>query len=253
MIELHHGDCLEVMREIPDATVDCVITDPPYGTTGMKWDAVVSMRAMWWEINRVIKSRSAIVLFASQPFTTMLIASNMEQFKYCWVWEKSKGAGFLNAKNAPIKIHEDIAVFSRGTTANASPSRMDYYPQGLRPSVRGVRKNYNTGTIGTRPSRIADYTQEFEGYPTSVLKYPNDGSAFHPTQKPVDLLRYLVRTYTLEGETVLDFTMGSGSTGVACQLENRNFIGIEKDADYFKIAERRINEAQQTEPLFAVA
>ena len=250
--ELHHGDCLDVMATLSDASIDCVLTDPPYGTTACKWDSVIPFEPMWKELKRIAKPKAAICLFGSQPFTTMLIASNVDQFKYCWVWQKSKGAGFLNAKNAPIKIHEDIAVFSDGTTANCSPMQMTYIPQGLRP-VHRIRKNYNAGTVGFRPSRETDYTQSEEGYPTTVLHYSNDGDALHPTQKPISLLRYLIRTYTLENETVCDFTMGSGSTGVACELENRNFIGIEKDAEYFKIATNRIEGVKKKEPLFAAA
>lgn len=240
---IYNEDCLDVLRRLDDESVDAIITDPPYGNTGMKWDLSINVDQMWQELKRIVKPRRAIVLFCGQPFTSRLIVSNPKWFKYCWVWQKSNGAGFLNAKNAPIQYHEDIAVFSSGTTANGSPEhRMTYFPQGLTPYSR-VRKNTHGGVIGYRPSRTSDYTQDFENYPTTILKFANDRDKFHPTQKPVDLMRYLVRTYTSEGETVLDFTMGSGSTGVACVLEGRQFIGIEREREYFATAEQRIKEA----------
>jgi site-specific DNA-methyltransferase (adenine-specific) len=240
--EIKQGDALEQIRTLADASVDAIITDPPYGTTELNWDSIISIEAMWRELKRVIKPRGAIALFGSQPFTSQLIVSNFKQFKYCWIWQKSKGTGFLNAKNAPIEYHEEVAVFSAGTTANCSPNRMPYFPQGLTPTTR-VRRNYNTGAVGNRPCRVDDYTQTAEGYPTTVLNYPNDGDAFHPTQKPIELMRFLVCSYTEPGETVLDFTMGSGSTGVACMIERRNFIGIELDPQYCELAEARIRRA----------
>lgn len=197
---------------------------------------------MWKELKRIVKPKGAIVLFGSQPFTSLLIVSNLKMFKYEWIWHKTKGTGFLNSKNAPVKYHENILVFSQGTTANCSPNQMDYFPQNLLPIVR-KRKNYNKGTVGHRPSRIIDYIQDYEGYPTTILKFKNDGEDIHPTQKPVDLLRYLIRTYTQENETVLDFTMGSGTCGVAAAIEKRKFIGIELDEHYFKVAEARIKRA----------
>ena len=241
---LMKGDCLERMKEIDSGSVDAIICDPPYGTTACKWDAVIPLDGMWEQLKRLIKPRGAIVLTASQPFTTALIGSNLDWFKYCWVWEKSAGSGFMNAKNAPVKRHEDVCVFSPGTTANKSERRMSYYPQGLRATSR-LRKPHTVedDTIGTRPSRSKEYTQEFEGYPTSVQYFKNDASKHHPTQKPVALMQYLIKTYTNEGETVLDFTMGSGSTGVAALNCGRQFIGIERDDAYFEIAQRRIEDS----------
>ena len=237
------GDCLEEMPKLADASFDAIICDLPYGTTALKWDTVIPFAPMWAQLKRLAKLSAAIVLFGSQPFTSALVASNFDMFKYGWVWRKSKGAGFLTAKLMPIKIHEDISVFSNGKTSNGNTNNMNYYPQGLKP-VHRIRKNYNAGTVGYRPCRDGDYTQTQEGYPTTVLEFPNDGDALHPTQKPVALLEYLVRTYTNEGDTVLDFTMGSGTTGVACKKLNRNFVGIEKDPAYFEIAKRRIEETQ---------
>lgn len=251
--ELHHGDCLEVMLYMPDASVDMVLCDLPYGTTACAWDSVIPFDRLWAEYRRVTKPNAAIVLTASQPFTTALIASNMGEFKYAWVWRKSKGAGFLNAKNAPVKMHEDVAVFSKGTTANRSDKRMNYNPQGLVRVDRRRKQPKACDSVGTRPSRQSDYVQEYAGYPSSILDVPNDGGGHHPTQKPVALMEYLIRTYTNEGETVLDNCMGSGTTGVACINTGRRFIGIEREEAYFNIAKARIEGCQvkmQTVDLF---
>lgn len=243
MANLMHGDCLERMSEIPTGSVDMILCDLPYGTTACKWDSVIPFEPLWGQYRRIAKKNAAIVLTASQPFTTALIASNMGEFKYCWVWEKSKPTGFINAKNAPLKKHEDIAVFSRGATANNNLNRMSYHPQGLVKSGKKVRsKNDESDAWGARPSRKNDgYIQEFTNYPTSLLSVASEGKTVHPTQKPVALMEYLIRTYTNEGETVLDNCMGSGTTGVACVRTGRNFIGIERDEGYFKIARERIN------------
>ena len=247
--QLFHGDCLEILPTLEAGSVDMVLADPPYGQTACAWDSVIDLPLMWQELKRVIKPNGAIALFGSQPFTSVLITSNLPMFKHCWVWRKSCGAGFLNAQNAPIKYHEDIAVFSHGTTANRSKRRMQYNPQGLKrveAKQRNRRYDQLSDTVGTRPSRSATYTQQFKGYPTTILDFPNERQMLHPTQKPVALLRYFLNTYTNKGDTVLDFCMGSGSTGVACVLEGRSFIGIEKDTEhgYFEIAQKRIHEAQ---------
>ena len=245
--ELKKGDCLDRMKEIPPDSVDMVLTDPPYGTTACRWDSIIPLEPMWKQLKRVIKPHGAIVMTASQPFTTVLIASNMEMFKYCWVWEKSRATGHVHAKNKPMKKHEDILVFSLGTTVHAgqSTTRMMYNPQGLvkkaTPTIRKAGGASNT-VMGARPSH-RDVLQEYSGYPHSILVIPSEGNTTHPTQKPVALMEYLVRTYTDVGNTVLDFAMGSGTTGVACKSLNRSFIGIELDPDYFKGAEKRINES----------
>jgi site-specific DNA-methyltransferase (adenine-specific) len=245
MIKLIHGDCLEVMKDIPDGSIDMILTDPPYGTTACKWDSIIPLEPMWEQLKRIIKPNGAIVMTASQPFTTTLITSNMKMFKYCWVWEKSKATGHVHAKNKPMKKHEDIVVFSWGKTTHASQSsnRMTYHPQGLvRKSVPTIRKSggHSDTIMSKRPSH-RDTLQEFKGYPSSILKFSSESKTIHPTQKPVALMEYLIKTYTNEGETVLDFTMGSGTTGVACKNLNRDFIGIELDENYFKIGEQRIN------------
>lgn len=245
MIDLRQGDCIELMATIQDGSIDMVLTDPPYGTTACKWDAVIPFEPMWEQLKRIIKPNGAIVMTASQPFTTSLIASNMEMFKYCWVWEKSRPGDIFNAKNKPLKAHEDIAVFSTGTTANGSKKRMNYFPQGLR--AGGVKTN-NPGAGETyafkahRPSTTKTHVTHGSNYPRSIIKIPNPNrKSLHPTQKPVALMEYLIKTYTNPGETVLDFTMGSGTTGVAAIKTGRRFVGFELDPGYFEIAKNRIN------------
>jgi len=246
--DLIEGDCLEVMRELAPGSVDMVLCDLPYGTTACKWDSVIPFAPLWAEYKRVICGNGAIVLFCGQPFTGALIMSAPDLFKYALVWEKSRALGFTNAKNKPLNKHEDILVFSRGTCANGSPRRMPYNPQGLvayGKVVSGIKACAAdaAGHSFARPSHQAERVQEFTNYPTSVLSFANEGKTVHPTQKPVALLEYLIRTYTNEGDLVLDNTMGSGSTGVACANTGRRFVGIEKDPAYFDIACERIEHA----------
>lgn len=247
-MELLLGDCLERMKEIPDGSVNMILCDLPYGTTACKWDSVIPFEPLWEQYRRVTKDTSAIVLFGAQPFTAALVMSNPKMFKYCWVWEKSRPSGFAQAKNKPLSAHEDIAVFSAGVTVHATQtqSRMPYFPQGVKECSRVVRnseshlKTGSDSVFGKRPSHKKEYAQTQTDYPRSVLKVASESGATHPTQKPVALCEYLIRTYTREGETVLDNCMGSGTTGVACVRTNREFIGIEQDENYFKIAESRI-------------
>jgi len=244
MINLMLGDCLERMKEIPDGSVDMILCDLPYGTTSCKWDVVIPFEPLWAHYKRIIKDRGAIVLFGSQPFTSILVCSCIELFKYTWKWNKVKPSMFMNAKNAPMKKIEDICVFSSGTTANKSPRRMMYFPQGLElcGKIRPPKNDSvpEQSTIGIRPSRANAYLQEFTNYPCDLIEFSFEQKPVHPTQKPVALMEYLIKTYTNEGETVLDNCMGSGTTGVACKNLNRKFIGIEKDETYFKIAQDRI-------------
>ena len=259
MNKLLKGDCLEVMKSIPDGSIDAIITDPPYGTTACKWDSVIDFELMWEQLNRIIKPNGAIVLFGSEPFSSALRMSNIKNYKYDWVWKKTRyNSGFAHAKNSPLKKHENISVFSLGKIAHKSQSenRMEYYPQGLKKckTIRKKPKQYREEEVSfgkKRPSH-RDTIQEFTNYPQSILEFDlkQKGRPLHPTQKPVELMEYLIKTYTNENETVLDFTMGSGSTGVACKNLNRNFIGIEQDEKYFKIASERINKEETQKELF---
>lgn len=231
------------MKSIPDSSIDLILTDPPYGTTICKWDSIIPFDLMWEQLNRIIKSDGAICIFGTQPFTSKLICSNIDMFKYCWTWDKGRVGGFPSAKLKPLKLYEDICVFSKGNTANCSKSNMVYYPQGLiRVDKVSHSSTDNSETGYVRPSHSKNYIQEYTNYPKQLLKFPLDKNRVHPTQKPVALLEYLIKTYTIDGETVLDFTMGSGSTGVACVNTGRKFIGIELDDNYFSIAEDRINK-----------
>lgn len=245
-VTLHHGDCLEVMKQIPDGSIDLVLTDPPYGTTACKWDTVIPFEPMWEQLKRITKKTSPIVLFGSEPFSSKLRCSNLKMYKYDWVWIKRRPSGFAQAKNKPLSNHEVISVFSNGVTVHASQSskRMNYFPQGLVRFNKKVKNNSKSlkrdSVFSPRKNAKDEYIQEFTNYPRTNLEYDNE-RGLHPTQKPVPLLAYLIKTYTNEDETVLDFTMGSGSTGVACKNLNRNFIGIELDEKYFNIAKERIN------------
>ena len=248
MVDLYKGDCLEVMDLLIMAgiKVDAIITDPPYGTTACKWDSVIPMPEMWERLNKLIKPNGAIVLFGSEPFSSALRMSNIKNYNYDWVWEKNNAVGFVNAKLKPMNKHEVISVFSTGKTSNGNLNNMPYFPQGLLPFNKEVKSGNKEGKDNSywRPSLKSSngggHVQEWTNYPTTVLKFEKVQKAIHPTQKPVALLEYLIKTYTNEGETVLDFTMGSGSTGVACKNTNRNFIGIETGDKYFEIAKSRI-------------
>ena len=238
-VTLYRGDCLEIMPLLPDASVDMVMADPPYGTTACKWDSVIPLEPMWAQLKRLINPRGAIVITASQPFTTALIASNMKMFKYCWVWDKKKGGSPLLSKIQPIRVTEDVVVFGRGATVYV-PIMTDRE----KPKSRGRNRGQPSETTENVFAVDKTYTQR---YPKNIINISNASqiNRVHPTQKPVALMEYLIKTYTNAGETVLDFTMGSGTTGVACMNLNRRFIGIELDAGYFKIAQERIEAAQQ--------
>lgn len=237
MINLMLGDCLERMKEIPDGSVDMVLADPPYGTTACKWDTVIDLPAMWAELKRIVKPNGAIVMTASQPFTSALVMSNPKWFRYCWVWEKTQAVGHLNAWRRPMRQHEDICVFSKNATA--------YYPQLTEKPAENRRPVTNrTKTSDCYGAHKMDSHRcpPDKSMPRSLLRFANQQKPVHPTQKPVALMEYLIKTYTNEGETVLDFTMGSGTTGVACANTGRHFIGIELDEGYFNIAKDRIEK-----------
>ena len=250
MIKLYQGDCLEVMKDIPDKSIDCIICDLPYNTTCLKWDVVIDFNQLWTQYTRLIKDNGVICLFGTQPFTTMLISSNLYLYRYSWIWEKETPTGFLNANYAPLKKTEDICVFSKGTVGSLSKNPIIYYPQGV-VAVNKVKKNNPNSTWrenkgysgkGNQLNSNTEYIQKYTNYPTNILKFARDKKAVHPTQKPVALIEYLIKTYSKEGDCILDNCMGSGTTGVACKNLNRNFIGIELDEKYFNIAEKRIHE-----------
>lgn len=238
MIDLRQGDCLEVMKDIPDGSIDLILCDLPYGTTACKWDIIIPFDKLWEQYNRIIKDNGVIVLFGSEPFSSKLRLSNLKMYKYDWVWNKKTGLGFLDSKYRPLKQHEIISVFSKGGCSNGSKIQMKYYPQGLIPTTK---KNSNTKSriLNSEPKKRKKLDTKYTNYPKTILTYDRE-RGLHPTQKPVELLEYLIKTYTNENETVLDNCMGSGSTGVACVNTNRNFIGIELDEKYFNIAKERI-------------
>lgn len=239
--QLHLGDCLEIMPTLASGSVDAIICDLPYGVTSCKWDSVIPLEPLWAEYKRVIRSDGAIVLFGNQPFTSKLITSNLEWFRYCWVWDKvNRFTNYGNVSFMPLRKHEDVVIFSQ--------KKSKYFPQ------MTIGKSYTAKRTGKRPDVYANgglfprnSVNHGTRFPSSILPIVADVKkemGLHPTQKPVALLEYLVRTYTNAGETVLDNTMGSGTTGVACMNTGRKFIGIEKDAGYFEIAKRRIESAQ---------
>jgi site-specific DNA-methyltransferase (adenine-specific) len=247
-IELYNADCFDVMPTIADKSIDCIIADLPYGTTACKWDSVLPFDKLWEQYKRIIKDNGAIVLFGSQPFTSALIMSNLKMFKYILHWNKAKPSSFFNAKNSPLKKIEDVCIFSYGNIANGAKNLMKYNPQNLKacnvirpPKNNSVPENRES-TISKRPSRNKKYLQEFTNYPSDLIEFSFEGKPIHPTQKPVALFEYLIKTYSNENELILDNTMGSGTTGVACQNTNRKFIGIEKETNYFDIAVKRIKD-----------
>ena len=255
-MKLIHGDCLKEMFDIPDSSVDMVCCDMPYGTTACKWDTVLDLGCLWWHYNRVIKKTGAIVLFSAQPFTTTLIQSNVDKFKYQWVWKKSKGSNFPHAPNMPLKITEDICVFSNGIIGHVSQAgerRMPYNPQGITPGKTVVKQNKNTSELkyhrDSQTNHSTGYKCRNENYPTCIIEAKSEGKTVHPTQKPVALIEYLIKTYTNEGDSVLDNCMGSGTTGVACLNTERDFIGIELDEKYFEIAKQRIEGTQYNQQM----
>ena len=245
-IKLFHGDCLEVMDRLIEqgVKVDMILTDPPYGTTACKWDSVIPFDEMWERLNKLIKSNGAIILFGNEPFSSKLRCSNLKNYKYDWKWDKVVGSNFVNAKRMPLKIYEDVCVFySKQPTYNPQMT--------VRPKENGrvSGKSKLKESRINRMQQIVHDTSNKKKYPVNKLEFNrlskelNSKYVLHPTQKPVDLLGYLIKTYTNENETVLDFTMGSGSTGVACMLTNRKFIGIELDEKYFELAKKRIEES----------
>lgn len=240
---LYRGDCLVEMNKIPDASIDMILCDLPYGTTACKWDTVIPFDPLWAQYKRVIKGNGAIVLFGSEPFSSALRMSNIEQYKYDWYWKKARPVNHINARKMPMRFIETISVFYKKQPVFNRNKKEN-------PIVTtSTTKNTVYGASINGYRRYVEFDAKFD-----LLPFGKDGG-FHPTQKPVALLEYLIRTYTNEGETVLDNCMGSGSTGVACVNTNRNFIGIELDENYYEIAKKRIEEvgfAQQASPLDSV-
>ena len=240
--KLYQGDCLEVMDKLIEegAKVDAIITDPPYGTTACKWDSIIPLDEMWERLNKLIKPNGAIILFAQTPFDKVLGASNLKMLRYEWIWEKEQGTGGLNANKMPLKKHENILIFYKKLPT--------YHPQFTYGTPYKIKRDYNDsevyGKTGTRDGYISN--NEGKRYLVSIIKFNREmKKRYHRTQKPVALLEYLIKTYTNEGDLILDFTMGSGSTGVACLNTNRKFIGIELDENYFNIAKERIEDTEQ--------
>ena len=237
---IEQGDCLELIKDIPDGSIDMILCDLPYGTTACKWDVIIPFEPLWEQYNRIIKDNGAIVLFGSEPFSTELRHSNLKNYKYDWVWKKNNAGNFALCKKQPLKYHEVISVFYKKMPI--------YNPQGIKKlETPKLMSNKNkAGKLGHLSSEKKRdfYTQEYTNYPSTIIEFPRPSKAVHPTQKPVALLEYLIKTYTNEGDIVLDNCMGSGSTCVACVNTNRHYIGFELDEKYFDIACKRINEAK---------
>ena len=251
-ITLLNGDCLKMMKEIPDNSIDMVLCDLPYGTSASSWDKKLPMNDLLNEYKRIIKHNRAIVLFSQQPFTSLLITSNIEMWKYNWIWEKDNGTNFMNSHFCPLKITEDICVFGNGATSFVkNGENLIYNPQfseGKPYSIISGNQKSNSAVVrGGKGGRddVGGYKTESDGkrYPKNLIKFNRDKDKLHPTQKPVSLCEYLIQTYTNEGDVVLDNCMGSGTTGIACLNTNRKFIGMELDDTYFEIAKKRIEEA----------
>ncbi len=245
-MKIIHADCLEVMRYIDGNSIDMILADPPYEITACNWDSIIPLVEMWRQLKNIIKPNGVIVMTAVQPFTTMLIASNMDMFKYCWVWEKTAATGHLNAKKMPLRAHEDIVVFYN------SPPRFNPQKTYGHEPINSYVKNSGDGECYGKTKIGISGGGSRERYPRSVQLFSRDTqkNCLHPTQKPLALMEYLIKTYTNEGDTVLDFAMGSGTTGAAAKGLGRDFIGIECDEKYFNIAKTRINETIYQESLF---
>jgi len=248
-MKLINDDCLRVLPTLADKSVDLILTDPPYGTSACKWDSVIPFDKMWVQLQRLIKENKPIILFGSEPFSSYLRTSNIKWFKYDWIWEKQRGSNFLNYKYQPSKNYEIISVFSNGATSFVkNNSNCPYNPQMIEGIPYEMKQGKGGDAVVREGSRIGkNIITKNNGtrYPNAIQKFNSDKEKLHPTQKPVALLEYLIKTYTNENDTVLDFTMGSGSTGVAAKNLNREFIGVELDEKYFNIASERINNEME--------
>jgi site-specific DNA-methyltransferase (adenine-specific) len=256
MIDLIKGDCLKLMKSIPDRSIDAIITDPPYGTTACKWDSVIPFNLMWEQLNRIIKPNGAIVLFGSEPFSSALRMSNIKNYKYDWIWDKVSTTNFANAKKMPLSCNEVISVFYKNLPTY-NPIMTDAKPDRIRPVSKPKENTSETNKQASGKTRqYSDDYQKDKRFPRKIIELSckiaecNSLNRVHPTQKPILLMEYLIKTYTNENETVLDFTMGSGTTGVACKNLNRKFIGIEMDDKYFELAKNRIETHVAQQKLF---
>ena len=237
--QIFNEDCLQGMKRIPDKSVDMILCDLPYGTTGCKWDEIIPFDLLWEQYERIIKDNGAIVLTASQPFTSTLVMSNKKKHRYNLVWEKTRPTLFQHAWRMPLRNHEDIVVFYKKAPI--------YNPQGLVKQTRKVKRTTGGGTFGENWNSNNEYISEYTNFPRSIIKIPSESKTVHPTQKPVALFEYLIKTYTNEKETVLDNCMGSGTTAIACMNTNRNYIGFEMDETYFNLANKRIQEHKEVD------
>ncbi len=239
---LFNADCMDILPLIPDKSVQLILADLPYGTTACKWDSIIPLELLWKEYKRIITDSGVIVLTASQPFTTKLISSNYEMFKYEWIWEKENATGFQLANVMPLKTHENILVFSKGYTYPNSKNKIAYHPQGLIENIKKRSKRGNKGNYLTESGcKNDEYVPKFKGYPKSILKINTERKkGNHPTQKPLELMKYLIKTYSNDGDVVLDNTMGSGTTCLGAKELNRKFIGIEKEVKYYELAVARV-------------
>lgn len=249
-IELIQGDCLDRMHDIPDGSIDMILCDLPYGTTACKWDTIIPFEPLWEQYKRIIKDNGAIVLTASQPFTSALVMSNPKMFKYEWIWNKLYGTNIFEANVRPMKYHENICVFYK-TQPVYNKQLFLAKKENIRDRIKNNKKEVLNTIYGNQKAYTTKNNDDSKRNPISILEYSNQANELHrtkrlhPTQKPVALFEYLIKTYTNEGDTVMDNCMGSGTTGVACKNLNRNFIGIELDQEYFKIAKKRINEGHK--------
>ena len=234
--QVYHGDCLEIMKFIDNKSIDCIICDLPYGTTACSWDIIIPFDKLWAQYERIIKDNGAIVLFGSQPFTTDLINSNRKLYKYNWIWEKSNTTGFMNANKMPLKIYEDICIYYKNLPI--------YNPQGVRKIQKeNIRQKDKSTTIYNNMGlKNGVYVQEYTNYPKNIIKFDSCQNTIHPTQKPQALLQYLIRTYTNKSDLILDNCSGSGTTGIACLEEKRNYILIEQEKKYIDIINDRIKK-----------
>jgi site-specific DNA-methyltransferase (adenine-specific) len=250
-----HGDCLELMKDIPSGSIQLILADLPYNVTGLKWDSIIPLDKLWEQYERITKPNGAIVLTAIQPFTTELIVSNRKMFKYTWVWNKVKPGNFLTAKLKPMQNHEDIVVFSKANTANCNKNNMLYIPQlEKRDKARKYKKEADSDIYARKNTTSIEYTTDFK-YAKSILEISNANqkNKLHPTQKPIELFEYLIKTYTNENDLVLDNTAGSGTTAIACLNTNRQFIVIEKEQKYYDMILKRVgdfNKKFETQTLF---